>query len=94
MISDIVSERSHVNNEKEEYKKLRQTYLDYYDFQRYNENLSDLLTIQRGSDDMSLLTEIVTKKSNAKLFSVPQAYETDEAGNLRNSLSRGEKVPS
>ena len=45
VISDIVSERSHVNNEKEEYKTKRQKYLDYYDFQRYNENLSDLLTI-------------------------------------------------
>ena len=43
---------------------------------------------------MSLLTEIVIKKSNAKLFSVPQAFDTDEAGNLRNSLSKGEKVPS
>ena len=46
---------------------------------------------------MSLLTEIVTRKSNSKLFSVPQAYDTDEAGGLlglRNSTSKEEKVPS
>ena len=42
VISDIVSERSHINNETLEYKNLRQKYLDYFDFQRYNESMSEI----------------------------------------------------
>lgn len=57
----------------EKYKR----YLDFYDVQRYNENpiIADL-TIQRsGGDDLSLMTEIVIRKQNIKLFEEPDQID-------------------
>ena len=36
VISDIVSEHSHINPEKKEFREKKQKYLDYFDFQRYD----------------------------------------------------------
>ena len=77
--SDIMSVGSHQINtslEKKRFTEQYKKYLDFYDMQRsYNDKVADL-TIQRtGGDDLSLQTEIVTRKGNAKLFTDPEGYD-------------------
>ena len=94
-ISDLASDRSpdtHQQRERQNYIDQYKRYLDCYDMQRYSDHVSDL-TIQRsGGDDLSLLTEIVLRKKNHKLFSSEPDHNYSQADHHNQSASKSAGV--
>ena len=81
--------------EKKTYQRRYKKYLDFYDVQRYNENSHADMRIQRScGDDLSLMTEVVTYKSNFKLFEKPVTNEKFESQPTDGALSQVQEKQS